>query len=130
ALLAGLCRGGPAALRTVALADAGEEHAEEVVDLGDGADGRPRIAAGGLLLDTDGRRQAAEVIDIRLGELAEELAGVAGQGLDVAALAPGVERVGGERGFSRAGGAGEDDEAGVGAGGGVGFRGFFVGGPP
>src|SRR5262245_11222550 len=52
----------PAALGTVALADAGVEDAEVVVNLGNGADGRAWISARRLLLDTDGRRQAAQVI--------------------------------------------------------------------
>ena len=100
----------PAALRAVALADAGVEDAQVVVNLGDGADGRARVAAGRLLLDADGRRQAAEVIDVGLLQLAEELPGVAGQRLDVAALPLGVERVEGQRALARAADAGEDDE--------------------
>ena len=55
-------------------------------------------------------RQAAEVIDVGLGHLAEELAGVAGQRLDVAPLALGVERVEGQRALARAADAGEDDQ--------------------
>jgi hypothetical protein len=39
----------------------------------------------------------------------QELAGVGGERLDVAALALGVERVERERGFSRAGEPGDDD---------------------
>ena len=109
-LLARLGRDRPAALRAVALADAGVEHAQVVVNLGDGADGRARVAAGGLLLDADGRRQAAEVVDVGLRQLAEELAGVARQRLDVAPLALGVERVEGQRDFAGAADAGEDDE--------------------
>jgi hypothetical protein len=35
-------------------ADAGEEHAEVVVDLGDGADGGAGVFADGLLFDADG----------------------------------------------------------------------------
>ncbi len=65
-LLARLGGDGPAALGAVPLADAGVEDAQIVVDLGDGADGGARIAAGRLLLDADGRRQAAEVIDVGL----------------------------------------------------------------
>ena len=78
-LLARLGGDRPAALGAVALADAGVEDAQVVVDLGDGADGRARIAARGLLLNADGRRQAGQVIDVGLVQLAEELAGV---GLD------------------------------------------------
>src|SRR5262249_11046651 len=109
-LLAGLGGDGPAALRTVALADAGVEDAQVVVDLGDGADGRARVAAGRLLLDADGRRQAGEVIDVGLLELAEELPGVAGEGRDVAGLPLRVERVERQGRLARAAHAGEDDE--------------------
>ncbi len=109
-LLAGLGGDRPVALRAVPLADAGVEHAQVVGDLGDGADGRARVAAGRLLLDADRRRQPAEVIDVGLRQLAEELAGVAGQRFDVAPLPLGVERVEGERGLARAADAGEDDQ--------------------
>ena len=44
-------------------------------------------------------RQAADVIDVGLRQLAEELPGVARQDLDVAALALGVDRVERERDF-------------------------------
>jgi hypothetical protein len=41
--------------RAVRLADAGEEQAQVVVDLGDRADGGARVVRGRLLLDRDGR---------------------------------------------------------------------------
>ncbi len=69
------------------------------------------LRAGRLLLDADGRRQAGQVIDVGLLQLAEELAGVAGQRFDVAALALGVERVEGQRTFAGAADAGEDDQS-------------------
>ena len=114
-LLARLGGDGSAALRTVALADAGVEDAQIIVDLGDGADGGARIAAGRLLLDADGRRQAGEVIDVGLADVAQELAGVAGQRFDVAALAFGVEGIEGERALAGAADAGEDDRGRCGA---------------
>ena len=49
-----------------------------------------------LLLDGDGRREAADRIVERLVHLAEELAGVGAEALDVAPLALGVERVEGQ----------------------------------
>ena len=52
----------------------------------------------------------AEVIDIGLLQLAQELAGVARQRLDVTALAFGVEGIEGQRAFAGAADAGEDDE--------------------
>ncbi len=42
------------------LAGPGVEHAQVVVDLGDGADRRARVRRGRLLLDGDGRRQPAD----------------------------------------------------------------------
>ena len=81
-----------------------------VVDLGDGADGRARIARGGLLLDRDRRRQAVDQIDVRLLHQLEELARIGRQALDIAALALGIDRVEGERGFARAREAGDDHQ--------------------
>ena len=82
-------------------ADAGEQQAEVVVDLGDGADGRAGVAGRGLLVDRDGRRQALDEVDVGLVHLPEELAGVGRQRLDVAALALGVDRVERQRGLAR-----------------------------
>ena len=91
-------------------ADAGEEQAEVVVDLGDGADRGARVARGRLLVDRDGRRQALDEVDVGLVHLAEELAGVGRQRLDVAALALGVDRVERQRRLARPRQAGEDDQ--------------------
>ena len=98
------------AVRAVRDADPGEQQPEVVVDLGDGADRRPRVAARALLVDRDGRRQAVDLVDVRLLHLAEELAGVRAEALDVAALALGVDRVEGEAGLAGAAQAGDDDE--------------------
>ena len=91
-------------------ADAREEQAQVVVDLRHGADGRARVLRRRLLLDRDGGRQAVDVIDVRLLHHLEELARVGRQALDVAALALGVDRIEGERRFSRARKAREHDE--------------------
>ena len=99
-----------AAVRAVRLAGAGVEQAEVVVDLGDRADGRPRVAVGRLLVDRDGRRQALDEVDVGLVHLPEELAGVGRQRLDVAALALGEDRVEGQAGLARAGEPREDDQ--------------------
>ena len=98
------------AVRAVRDADPREQQAEVVVDLGDRADGRARVAAGALLVDRDRRRQAVDLVDVRLLHLAEELAGVRAQALDVAPLALGVDRVEREAGLAAAGQAGDDDE--------------------
>ncbi len=99
-----------AAVRAVRLTGAGVEQAEVVVDLGDRADGRPRVAVGRLLVDRDGRRQALDEVDVGLVHLPEELAGVGRQRLDVAALALGEDRVEGEAGLARAGEPREHDQ--------------------
>ena len=109
-LLGGLARHGPPADRAVGMADAGIQKAQVVVDLGDGADGRARVAGGRLLVDGDGRRQALDEVDVGLVHLAQELAGVGREGLDVAALALGVDGVEGQGGLPRARQAGEDDQ--------------------
>ena len=88
-------------------ADARPQQAHVVVDLGDGADGRARILRGGLLLDRDGRRQAVDLVDVRLLHHLQELARIGRQRFDIAALALGVDGVEGERGLAGAGQAGE-----------------------
>ena len=96
------------ALGAMRLAEAGEEDAEVVVDLGDGADGRARRVARVALFDGDRGREAVDVVDLRLLHLADELAGVGAEAFDVAPLALGVDRVHRERGFAGAAGAAED----------------------
>src|SRR4030095_7359730 len=58
----------------------------------------------------DRRADAVDAIDIGLLHPLQELAGVSGQRLDVARLPRGVDRVKGERRFSRAADPGEHDE--------------------
>ena len=101
-LLHGLRRDRAPALRAVRRADAREQQAQVVVDLGDGADGRARVLAGRLLLDRDRRREPLDRVDVGLLHLLEELARVGRQRLDVAALPLGVDGVEGERRLSRA----------------------------
>ena len=78
-----------------------------VIDFGDGADGGARILGGGLLLDGNGRRQALDMVHIRLPHQLQELAGIGGEAFDIAALALGIDGVEGQRGFARAGQAGD-----------------------
>ena len=92
-------------------AGARPEQAHVVVDFGDGADGAARVAAGGLLLDGDGRGQALDAVHVGLAHQLQELPGVGGEGLDVAALALGVDGVEGEGGLAGAGQAGDDGQA-------------------
>ena len=63
----------------------------------------------GLLVDGHGRREALDEVDVRLVHLAQELPGIGGQRLDVAALALGEDGVEGEGGLAGAGQAGEHD---------------------
>ncbi len=63
-----------------------------------------------LLIDRDGRRQALDVIHVGLVHLAEELPSVRREGLDVAALALGVDGVERQRALARAGQPGDHDE--------------------
>ena len=81
-----------------------------VVDLGDRADRRPRVAVGGLLVDRDGGRQALDEVDIGFVHLPEELPGICRQRFDVAALALGEDRVERQRRLARTGQAGENDQ--------------------
>ena len=89
---------------------AGVEQPEVVVDLGDRADRRARVLGRRLLVDRDRRGQALDEVDVGLVHLAEELAGVRRQRLDVAALALGEDRVEGERRLAGAGQAREHDQ--------------------
>ena len=109
-LLGGLPGDGPAAVGAVRRADGGVEQAQVVVDLGDGADGGARTAAGGLLLDGDGRAEAFDGIHVGPLDLVEELACVGRERLHVAALALGVDGVEGQRALARAGESGDHRE--------------------
>ena len=99
-----------AAVVAVRLADPRPEQAQVVVDLGDGADRRARVARGGLLVDRDRRREPLDGVDVGLLHLAEELPRVGRERLDVAALPLGVDRVEGEARLARAGEPGDDDQ--------------------
>ncbi len=87
------------------------EQAHVVVDFRHRADGGTRVAAGGLLLDRNGGREALDRIDVRLAGQLQELPRVGGKALDIAALSLGIDRVEGERGLARAGQPGDDREA-------------------
>ncbi len=91
-------------------ADARPEEPHIVVNLGDGADGRARIAARRLLLDGNGRRKPVDQVHIGLLHHLQELARIGRQALDIAALALGVDRIEGEARLARAGQPGDDHE--------------------
>ena len=71
------------------------------MDLGHRADGGAWIAAGGLLLDGDGRRQALDQVHIGLAHQLQELARIGRKRLHIAALALGIDGVKGQRRFAR-----------------------------
>ena len=92
------------------LADGRKKHAQIIVNLGRGRDGRTRIRPRAALLDRDRGRKPFDEIDVRLFHLVEELPGISRKALDVAALAFGIERIEGERRFPRAAQAGDHDQ--------------------
>ena len=98
---------GHIAIGTVSLAQTRQQDPQVVVDLRHRADGRARRIAQVLLLDRNRRRQAVNVIDLRLLHLADELAGVRAEALDVTPLTLGVDRVHGQRTLARAARAAE-----------------------
>jgi hypothetical protein len=68
------------------------------------------IAAGGLLLDRDRRRQALDQVDVGLAHQLQELARIGRQALDVAPLALGVDGVERQARLARAGEPGQHHE--------------------
>jgi len=109
-LLRGLPGDRPPADRAVRLAHPRVQQPQVVVDLGDRADGGPWVTAGRLLVDGHRRREPVDEVHIRLVHLAEELAGVSRQRLDVAPLALGEDGVEGQAGLAGPGQAGEHDQ--------------------
>ncbi len=95
--------------RAVRLADARIEQPEIVVDLGDRADRRARIARRRLLVDRHRRREALDEVDVGLVHLTQELPRVRRQRLDVTPLTLGENRVEGQARLPRAGQPGEHD---------------------
>ena len=91
--------------------DPREEQPQVVVDLGDCPDGGPGVPRRPLLIDGDGRRQPVDLVDVGLLHLAQELARVGAQALDVPPLALGVDGVEREAALAAAGQPGDDDEA-------------------
>ena len=110
-LLGGLPRDLVAAQRAVRHADRGVQQPQVVVDFGDGADRRARAAAGGLLLDRNGRAQPVDGIHIGPLHLVQELARVGRKRFDVAPLPFRVDRVEGQRGFARSAQPGDHGKA-------------------
>ena len=105
-----LRRNRPVTLRTVRHADVGEQQAQVVVDLGDGADGGTGVRPGGLLLDGNRGGETVDQVDVRFLDLLEKLAGIGRQRFHVTPLPFGIDRVEGQRRLARPGQAGHHDE--------------------
>jgi hypothetical protein len=86
-----------AAAGAVGYADARIEEPQIVIDLGHCAHRGAGITAGALLVDADGGAEAVDLVDVRLLHLAQELACVGRQRLDIAPLSLGIEGVEGQR---------------------------------
>ena len=110
-LLRRLARQAGPVVRAVLHTNAGEQQPQVVVHLGDGADRGAGVAGRRLLVDGDRRGQALDEIHIGLVHLAEELARIGTERLDVAALALGIDGVEREARLARSGQAGEHDES-------------------
>ncbi len=89
-----------AAVGAKGAAHAGEQQPQEVVAFRGGGHRGARIPAGILLADGDGRRDAVDILHCGLFHALQELAGVGGKRLDVAALALGIDGVEGQRRFA------------------------------
>ena len=100
----------PPADRAMRDADAGIHQTQIVVDLGDGTHSGTGVVAGGLLVDADGRRQAGDLIHIRLFHLAQEHPGIAGKAFHIPALAIRIDGIEGQAGFTAAGKAGHHNQ--------------------
>src|SRR5437867_7585525 len=94
----------------VRLTDCRIKDAQIIVRLRCGRDCRSRIRAGAALLDGDGRGKTLDKIDIRLFHLIEELPRISRETFDVTPLPFRVQGVKGERRFSRAAQARNDDQ--------------------
>ena len=95
-----------AAARAMEDADLGEQELQVVVQLGHGADRRPRGLHRAGLVDGDGGRDVLDGLDVRLLHAVEELPGVGREALHVAALALRVQDVEGDGGLARPADAG------------------------
>ena len=100
-----------AAFRTMRNAGAGEQQSQIIIDLGDCADRRTRIAVRGLLVDRNRGAQPLDEVDVRLVHLPQKLARVRRQRFDIPALALGEQRIERQRGFARTRQAGEHHHA-------------------
>ena len=109
-LLGSLSLEAGAVVRAVLLTNARVQETQIVVHLGNRSDRASGVTRGRLLVDRNSRREAVDVIDIRLVHLAEELTRVCRQALDVPTLALGVDGVESQARLSRTRKPCEDDQ--------------------
>ena len=96
----------PSAFWTVGDTDAGVQKAHVIVDLCHCSHRGTRVSVGGFLVDGDRRGKSLDALHIGLFHLPQELAGIGRKGFHISSLPLGVDRIKGQRGFSRAGKAG------------------------
>jgi hypothetical protein len=99
-----------AAVGAKGLAHAGVEEAKKIVALGGSSDGGTRIPRGILLPDSDGRRDAIDLVDLGLFHALQELARVGRERFHIAPLPLGVDGVEGQRRLPRPGNTGHHGE--------------------
>ena len=92
----------PAALGAVGHAYPRPQKPQIVIDLRHRTHGGAGILAGGLLIDGDGRREAVDIVHIRLIHLPQKHTGVGAEALHIPALSLGVDGVEGQRAFTAA----------------------------
>ena len=102
---------GPTALVEKGQPRPGKEHPQIIVNFGGGGYRGTRVLGGAALLDGDGRRQALNVLHVRLVHQLQELPGVSRKAFHVAPLSFGIENVEGQGGLPRAAYPRDDDEA-------------------
>ena len=70
-----------------------KEQTQKVIDFGHGPHCRPWILGSRLLFDGDHRTEAGDMFDIRALHIADELAGITGEGLHIPALPFGIDGI-------------------------------------
>ena len=87
------------------------EETIKIIDLGDRPNSRSRIARGRLLIDTDRRRESANLIHLRiLIDRGYNHTSIGREALEIPALSLGIDRIERKRGFTRPRNARYDDK--------------------
>ncbi len=87
-----------------------KKQAQVIIDFGHRTHRRARIAARTLLIDRNRRAQSLDIIDVRFLHPTEELTGVSGKRLDIAALSLSIDGIEGERTLAGAGNTGDNHQ--------------------